>query len=473
MFTLEETKEFSVNHENTKATSTPFADADLKERMAKLGMKPKPAKKILPKGLRPIEIETFADQDEVSDRRGWVEEQQQLILQNLSILAEQLTDPELAAANREQISSCEEEIRDLVQRQIPKEWGGVEREQITLFVMRSMIELYPVTALQRIADMGLALGFFVIASEKVSGKISLPVTWYEGWRWRSLDSNFPGSKGLVPLLKKRCESFDLAKKEEQRALVEILRQGTTPFLKALEEGGEAVVYVPTEQRKKDGVPVMWRGEDGTEKPVMEPKGHLLAKVENGFVKPIRHPKLGVAAVGAISRQVEAMVDAEVEVRVSQVLKGEGNLRPATRLEKELYYQYLNFFKFLCRGLTHLRKKEAEREVEREIRESLQLKATVDYRDWFSEPAPVGTTYLKVYRWSVDRRAEVEEYRNIGIVVERDEDGNVRVVETTHPELFQNCFEFAPEEGQQYPLKQMLMMLKRKIASGNGGNGSEE
>lgn len=107
--------------------------------------------------------------------------------------------------------------------------------------------------LNHLADQGLRLDFFTEAKEGTpeSQYVILPVTGPDGrWHATRLTTNFPGSKGMIALLRKKVEEKNTQDARAIEEAAEKLNQGTDgTFLEVFSKGGEAVLLVPKEERE--------------------------------------------------------------------------------------------------------------------------------------------------------------------------------------------------------------------------------
>ncbi|MBP6855911.1 MAG: hypothetical protein KBC26_03015 [Candidatus Pacebacteria bacterium] len=315
------------------------------------------------------------------------------------------------------------------------------RQELAKAVFQVMVREFPRTStgLNHLATVGLAVGALRMMGDESpsTGVVWAPVTMPDSKWARKAVAAVHGYDEVASALRAFATEVEASEKLVREAETVALREGVTQtFLEILEQGGEAVLFVPS---YKSGD--KWR-----------PSGHIRVRVEGGRIFP-------VAATSRLSYMTRTVRDADLHVTVSS-LRHE-RLELPFFLEPHLYGALCGFHAALRAGYEcELRAKLAAEE-----REERQAKTTVSVFDFVLRGA-VGIAEIRLDEWSINDRL----FESIVFLAERDEEGAIRVVEGPE-EIFpadsENRILANPGEkfeGLKYPLGAMLRVLFSKLSS---------
>ena len=412
--------------------------------------------KIAGRSLRQIGAVKLVAPQDVRDLVANRERTKTQLRSNTEELGKYLGDPEMVANQLDEIIAEEVGMVEAIRSYAVDGATSVGRDQqeFTIALIKGMVDNYPSNslALNRIADIGLRLGFWQEAPEQARPGtfVALPVSVVEGtrtrWERKKLTTNFPGSAGILPVVIKKATEVDSAKANQEDAEIALLYDGVSgDFVEVLEAGsGEAVFFAyPTNH---NGRPVAG--------------GHVRISVGAGKITP-------VAAVGKCAWRVKQAIEKGISIPVGAL--DTERLELGRRLEPDDFTLAL-IFHSLCRRGREVAEHDHARKAEQE---SLKAGASMTIEDFVGSDT-AGTAYNFIREWREVRDKNAKVHKRIGVLVERNEDGEVRVSSCSeeHEELFANCREFAPSERVKYPLKQLLESAHRRAERGNGHGTTE-
>lgn len=316
---------------------------------------------------------------------------------------------------------------------------------------------YPttVTGALHLADLGLAVGFFIPTEDKGRGLL-LPVTDSSTGRWQkrllapARTATMPTIEAVRTFAANFAEAQNARRAEREEAYEVALESMKSPedtfFLKALEDGGQAVVYVP----------------DAREGTRFYPGGHLRVNVSGGVVT-------AVTAIGGCAGVVGRIVAAGISVPVETVAQERLELKERIP-ERERFNMTVVLHALLYRGWKAAGKSQARREKKASLRE----RSTLGVHDFVVEQKP-GACFIRLESWESGDRT----FTDVTFLAERNDEGCVRVADTL-PQfevLFAGCREFTPAGEKNgslpAPLGQMLRVLYAKVSASERRKASAE
>ncbi len=387
--------------------------------------------------LEKIPSAAMLQQAEDIDKKN--DENEKQIREYVVELAEALASPKAMKVFSQNVFNTVRQLTQFI-KDYPIEIENARMNLTNAFIGGATEKFPPTdTALNLIADSGLALGFFQAAGEKTSDEqaVILPVTIEneDGERKKRLrlTTHFPESRGIMGNLRKKVLEATAIRRDESNRKREELRAGAKSFLEVLKTGGEAVFFAPT---VTDGEGVRLGG-------------YVKVRVEHGIIAP-------VDAVGPCAKKISEFAEMEIEIPLSTMGKEK------FRLEKfELNRGRANamvIFHSICfRG-----KQNEEANALRTARiKAMKESTTLSLRDFFTEPYPAGTVFVYFPDWVFG-----EKKYHVNFQIERRGDGHVRVLDTDVEEFFKEVRDFTALQQlpKSSPLDKMLRKLEWKFSS---------
>lgn len=325
---------------------------------------------------------------------------------------------------------------DKVATTINEVTNSAARRDLARAYMLALLENIPHTrdGLNHLADQGLVLGLFSEAPSGTGGSFKLPVTVERGQKWTTLrvpHGEEPIYSKIKPILD-ALRAAHMATRESE--LTELKSDASMDLLATLEEGGEAVFFVPD---SRDGDRFL-------------AGGWVRVAVEDGQTSP-------VAAVGKCRRWVASGALFGISIPVSSLLEDKIDMAAFGFVDPKDKFLAFVVFHGLCRRgyLYALRGQEI-----RAARTAMEERATTSAADFVLRDM-VGIAYVFVKTWQTEART----FKGVCALVERNDSGELRVAECPEHlgELFSKCREFASPERVEYPLGQMLKKLSNVLS----------
>lgn len=304
-------------------------------------------------------------------------------------------------------------------------------------------------AINTITSFGIRNTVFSPAGDKVAAaaRVGLYVPGERGQRGRHQDftTSFPGTQGLVVLLRKGLQKRNDGRAAEREEALANLRQGAAPISlsDALEKGRgvEVVFFAPDEHvpdTRNGGTRTLYGG-------------HVRVRVEEDEKVYV------VNYVGRCNR-IDPLVGSTdlglpIEALESEVRFG-GRLDPTERTA-------LGVLKALILRALDLEERQEERQAQLK---KLEARGTISLHECFVGGED-GTVFIKLPRWRTNGKTEGKKVRFVAALIERQSD-TFRLVESTPDcaNLFtEGAFKFHKPEEAPAPLGSMLKFLKRRAS----------
>ncbi len=278
------------------------------------------------------------------------------------------------------------------------------------------------TAKAYLARTAIAVGVAKLApKEGGPSAIKLPVN--ENGRWSSSYFTIE-DQSLLYLIRNVFNQIFQNEKDAEYKKISEGKEGTIPFLAAIENNsGVSIVSIPNDAVHGGGL--------------------MKVSVANGQITVVE----GYYGMAGLAQKLVAR---RIAVAVSDVISG--NLEK--RVQQEIFGLTIAAIKTLHRGYI------SDRDKQKHGKE-MEAKVTVGLKQWLgfkNAPGPSGIAMARLYRpWSTK---DGKTYKGVKFLVERNDKGEVRVLDPSHLELFKDFMEFQPENQvrAKYPLGAMLDTL---------------
>jgi hypothetical protein len=261
---------------------------------------------------------------------------------------------------------------------------------------------------------------------------ALPTSGEDGrWKRTKLQWVLPSSGHIVSWIKGLVSELDAQKEKEEERRILALKEGAYSLSEVFENDLEsAKIYVT--------VPSMRPGDKSI--------GTVLLTLRDGHLTPQR-------VEGKIARQVLPAIHARVRILTSEVKKEKPNLQRGRNNDETEAARFLH--EVLYRTYVRIRAELDRKQKSKALKE----RATCSEAEFLGAASLPGLFLLELGKWSVGSQTAY----GICALIERREDGQVRVADTTDAfrHLFRDCLEFQLESSANYPLADMMRIVRKR------------
>ncbi|MCL5733080.1 MAG: hypothetical protein M1334_00230 [Patescibacteria group bacterium] len=349
-------------------------------------------------------ITLTATPEQVNQKMQYVEESRKELLKQAETIAPYLKDVATAAYSQSMLEQVFGGIEAII-----NEMPAQEKAKVAAIWIKILCDKLSNNKESKgwIARTAIAIGVAKPAAETDRDAIRMPVN--NGHGWQTELYNVGDLKTVV------ADKFNLIYQFEKDAQFQALKEAQKNVVKldqALKAGGIAIVHVAPDGKYQGG--------------------KIEVKVENGIVYPTGNGYFGSVGFARI------LAEKKIGIPVGDVETG----RISQKLPEDKFRLAVKFIRALNETYMYAKKSAAERE-------EMLKKVNAEMKDVIKGSAGIAKAFIPSWK------AGEKTHHGITFFVEGDGKGNIRIVQTSHKQLFENCMQFRPIKESAYPLKQML------------------